>query len=208
MIDRRTFVGLGATGLISCAQSRSEYFGSTVPASSRKLVHSLLAEPATLDPAKSGEDLESYVIPALFEGLTGYHPQRPEPMGALATHYETSPEQDRFTFYLRGHPAPSGVRLPTGDSLPAEFTNGKKTAPDAIPVCWSDGRRLTAHDFVYSWRRLLDPKTAAPMAYQLYYVKNAEDINTGNRSPRDLGVRALDDFTFQVDLRSPTPFCS
>jgi oligopeptide transport system substrate-binding protein len=206
MIDRRTFVGLGATALISCAQSRSEYFGRTTPPSAPKLVHSLLAEPATLDPAKSGEDIESYVIPALFEGLTAYHPQQPKPMAALATHYEASPEQDRFTFYLRGHPAPRGVRLPTGDSLPAEFTNRQKTVSDAIPVCWSDGRRLTAHDFVYSWRRFLDPKTAAPMAYQLYYVKNAEDINTGKLSPQDLGVWALDDFTFQVELLSPTPF--
>jgi oligopeptide transport system substrate-binding protein len=42
--------------------------------------------------------------------------------------------------------------------------------------------------------------------YQLYYVLNAEEINTGKHSPDKLGVRALDDYTFQVDLRSPTPF--
>ena len=44
------------------------------------------------------------------------------------------------------------------------------------------------------------------MAYQLFYVLHAEEINTGKRSPEELGVRALDDFTFQVDLQSPTPF--
>ena len=56
------------------------------------------------------------------------------------------------------------------------------------------------------WRRFLTPETAAPSAYQLYCVRNAEDVNTGKRDPHELGVRALDDFTFQVDLSSPTPF--
>src|SRR4030095_15129661 len=83
---------------------------------------------------------------------------------------------------------------------------GTHPAPDAIPACWSAGAPITAHDFVYSWRRFVDPRTAAPMAYQLFYVKNAEDINTRKRHPHELGVRALDEFTFQVDLRSPTPF--
>jgi ABC-type oligopeptide transport system substrate-binding subunit len=150
--------------------------------------------------------MEFWVIPALFEGLTQYHPRLPQPMAALATHYQTSPGQDQFTFYLRGHPAPRGIRLPNRDSLPAEFTRGLEGARDATPAQWSDGRQVTAHDFVYSWRRFLDPQTAAPLAYQLYYVKNAEDINTGKRRSHDLGVRALDDFTFQVDLCSPTPF--
>jgi ABC-type oligopeptide transport system substrate-binding subunit len=127
-------------------------------------------------------------------------------MAALATHFEASPEQDQFTFYLRGHPAPRGVRLPDSDTLPDEFTRGQSAAPAAIPARWSDGRPIKAHDFVYSWRRFLDPATAAPMAYQLYYVANAEEVNTGKLHPRKLGARALDDFTFQVDLRSPAPF--
>jgi ABC-type oligopeptide transport system substrate-binding subunit len=206
MINRRAFLATSAAGLISCRASRGEYFGTTVLASSRKLVHSLGAEIESLDPAKSTFGWEFYVIPALFEGLTQYHPRLPEPMAALATHYEASPDQTQFTFYLRGHPAPRGTRLASAESLPFEFTRGRKSAADAVPACWSDGVPLTAEDLVYSWKRLLDPNTAAPMSYQFYCVRNAEDIQAGKCSPRDLGVRALDDFTFQIDLRSPTPF--
>jgi len=65
---------------------------------------------------------------------------------------------------------------------------------------------VTAHDFVYSWRRVVDPATAAVYAYFFYYIENAETINAGKLRPEDLGVRALDDFTLQVDLRAPTPF--
>ena len=171
-----------------------------------RLVHTLAGEPDTLDPPKSSGGYEFYVIPAMFEGLTQYHPRLPKPMAALATHYEASPEQDQFTFYLRGHPAPRGTRLPDAGNLPAEFTRGHKSAPCGIPARWSDGSIITAQDFVYSWQRFLTPETAAPSAYQLYCVRNAEDVNTGKRDPHELGVRALDDFTFQVDLGSPTPF--
>ena len=98
------------------------------------------------------------------------------------------------------------MRLPDAESLPAEFTRGHKSAPCGIPARWSDGTIITAQDFVYSWQRFLTPETAAPSAYQLYCVRNAEDVNTGKRNPHELGVRALNDFTFQVDLSSPTPF--
>ena len=137
------------------------------------------------------------MIPALLEGLTQYHPRLPQPMAALATHYEASADATSFTFYLRGHPAPQGTALPGADTLPDEFTRGRRSAPNHIPARWSDGRAITAHDFVYSWRRFLDPKTPAPMAYQLYYVLNAEEINTGKRAVEELGVRALR-FTFRV----------
>ncbi len=127
-------------------------------------------------------------------------------MAALATHYEASADATSFTFYLRGNPAPWGTALPGAETLPEEFTRGRRAAPNRIPARWSDGRTITAHDFVYSWRRFLDPGTGAPMAYQLYYVLHAEEIHTGKRGIEELGVRALDDFTFRVDLRSPTPF--
>jgi len=205
-IRRRELLGLGAAGLVGCARSEGAYFGNTALPATRTLVHTLPGEPETLDPALSTGSNEFWVIPALLEGLTQIHPQSPEPMAALATHYEASSDQNRFTFYLRGHPAPRGVRLPNADSLSAEFTRGRKTAEDRIPGRWSDGRVITAHDFVYSWRRFLDPRTAAPMAYQLYYVLRADEVNTGKRRLEELGVNALDDFTFQVDLRSPTPF--
>ncbi|MGC5324472.1 peptide ABC transporter substrate-binding protein [Brevibacillus sp. SYSU BS000544] len=71
---------------------------------------------------------------------------------------------------------------------------------------WSNGEPLTAHDFEYAWKRVLNPKTAANYAYQLYYIKNAEKANKGEAKPEDIGVKALDDKTLQVTLENPTPY--
>lgn len=71
---------------------------------------------------------------------------------------------------------------------------------------WSDGEPVTAEDFVFAWRRILDPATAASYAYLLYPVENAEAINTGEADPETLGIRALDDHTLEVSLETPTPY--
>lgn len=72
---------------------------------------------------------------------------------------------------------------------------------------WSDGTPVTAEDFVYSWRRLLDPATAAEYASIMYPVKNAEKINTGAITDlTQLGVKALDDKTLEVTLENPTGY--
>lgn len=71
---------------------------------------------------------------------------------------------------------------------------------------WSDGTPVTAHDWVFSWRRLVDPKTMADYAYFLWQVKNAQDITLGRKAPETMGVRAVDDYTFEVTLGAPTPY--
>ena len=69
---------------------------------------------------------------------------------------------------------------------------------------WSDGSPCTAHDFEYSWKRQLDPATAAPYASFLYDIKNAEAFNKKELTdPSQLGVRAKDDFTLEVTLEGP-----
>src|SRR5256884_4646708 len=69
---------------------------------------------------------------------------------------------------------------------------------------WSDGSPCTAHDFEYSWKRQLDPATAAPYASFLYDIKNAEAFNKKELTdPSQLGVRAKDDFTLEVALEGP-----
>ena len=70
---------------------------------------------------------------------------------------------------------------------------------------WSDGTPITAHDFEYSWKRALDPATASQYAYMLYYIKNAEAYNGGKAKADDVGVKALDDKTLQVELQQPAP---
>ncbi|HZG79327.1 MAG TPA: peptide ABC transporter substrate-binding protein [Brevibacillus sp.] len=71
---------------------------------------------------------------------------------------------------------------------------------------WSNGDPVTAHDFEFAWKRVLDPQTAANYAYQLYYIKNGEAFNKGEAKMDDVGVKALDDKTLEVTLQNPTPF--
>lgn len=70
---------------------------------------------------------------------------------------------------------------------------------------WSDGTPVTASDFVWSWRRAVDPATRPLFADFLYPVLNAEEIAAGRLPPDQLGVAALDGRTFQVRLKAPKP---
>ena len=71
---------------------------------------------------------------------------------------------------------------------------------------WSDGQPVTSHDFAFAWRRLLDPKTGAPYAYNMWVVKNAEAISAGKLPPSALGVATPDDRTFVVQLEHPANY--
>jgi hypothetical protein len=61
----------------------------------------------------------------LFEGLTSFHPYTLESTAALATHYETSQDGTRLTFYLRGHPRPRGRRFLNTSSLREQYRTGQ-----------------------------------------------------------------------------------
>ncbi|MFQ5898641.1 MAG: ABC transporter substrate-binding protein [Candidatus Methylomirabilia bacterium] len=72
---------------------------------------------------------------------------------------------------------------------------------------WSDGKAVTAYDFEYAWKRVLDPATASDYAHQLYYIKGAKEYNTGESgNPDTVAVTAKDDKTLVVELENPTPF--
>ncbi|MBD8161402.1 oligopeptide ABC transporter substrate-binding protein OppA [Erwinia persicina] len=73
---------------------------------------------------------------------------------------------------------------------------------------WSNGEPVTAQDFVYSWQRLSDPKTASPYASYLQYghLENIDDIIAGKKSPDTLGVKAIDANTLEVTLSEPVPY--
>lgn len=71
---------------------------------------------------------------------------------------------------------------------------------------WSDGAPLTAHDFVFAWRRNLHPQTHSPLAYQLYLLKGAEAYHEGSAAADTLGIQALDDHTVQMSLEIPSPY--
>ncbi|MDC9595119.1 ABC transporter substrate-binding protein, partial [Xenorhabdus sp. IM139775] len=75
-------------------------------------------------------------------------------------------------------------------------------------IKWSDGTPITAHDVVFSWRRLTDPKTLSP--YGSYFVDasmaNAKEILAGKKKVEELGVKALDDSTLEVRLEKPVGY--
>lgn len=99
-----------------------------------------------------------------------------QPIPAAATGYDASDDAREWTFHLR---------------------------PDAR---WSDGRPVTAHDFVYAFRRMLDPANANPYAFFYYDIKNAKAISLGEiEDTAQLGVRAVDDLTFHVLLERGAP---
>lgn len=94
------------------------------------------------------------------------------PQPAIAAHWDVSPDGRIYTFHLRDD------------------------------VFWSDGKQVTAHDFEYSWKRLLNPATAAEYAYFLYDIQNAAEYNAGKIKDAALvGVTAVDDFTLRVNLK-------
>jgi oligopeptide transport system substrate-binding protein len=71
---------------------------------------------------------------------------------------------------------------------------------------WSDGAAVTSDDFVFAWRRILDPATASTYSYFLYVLKNAAPINAGKMPGTALGARALDGHTLEIHLEHPAPY--
>jgi len=134
-------------------------------------------EPESLDPAIIVAQADMRVVSGLFEGLTRLEPVAARAVPGLAESWDISPDGKIYTFHLR--------------------TN----------LLWSTGEPITSADVVYSWLRALDPKTASRYAGQLYYLKNAEEFNTGKIPNAALvGVSAPDKFTVRAELKSPTAF--
>jgi oligopeptide transport system substrate-binding protein len=74
-------------------------------------------------------------------------------------------------------------------------------------IYWSDGQPVTAKDWVYSWRRLVDPATAADYGYFLDgIVLNAAAIQAGEKDKTELGIEAVDDKTLKITLEAPTAY--
>ena len=130
-----------------------------------------------LDPAKVAETAGHHLMMNVFEGLYVYNRGDGPPVPAMATHHEVSPDGRTYTVHLR-----SGIT-------------------------WSDGQPITAQDFVWSWRRVLDPKTASRSAQLLWFLKGGKAFNEGSITDADtIGVHALDEHTLRIDLADPTPF--
>lgn len=106
-----------------------------------------------------------------------------------------------MTYGADGSPVPGAAEswVVSDDGLTYTF----RLRPDGK---WSDGTAVAADDFVFSWQRLVDPRTDSPYAAYLDVVANAREIRTGARPPADLDVRAIDARTLRVRLVAPAPY--
>ncbi len=98
-----------------------------------------------------------------------------------------------------------------GNLQPGVAESWEVTSDEAIfrlreSARWSDGQPVTAHDFVFSWRKALEPETASLYAFIMYSIKNAEAINLGDMPPDSLAVYADDDHTLRVEFERPLAF--
>ncbi|HKR88990.1 MAG TPA: peptide ABC transporter substrate-binding protein [Phenylobacterium sp.] len=88
-----------------------------------------------------------------------------------------------------------------------------ETSPDGLtwtfqlrPARWSDGVPVTADDFVFAYRRILDPKTGSPYAYMVEILKNGAAANAGKAPLEAVGARALGPHTLELRLEHPAPY--
>ncbi|PLR97614.1 peptide ABC transporter substrate-binding protein [Bacillus sp. T33-2] len=134
------------------------------------------SEPFSLNPGLANDATSGGVLLQTFEGLTRID-QDGKPQPAMAEEITPSEDLKKYTFKLR----------------------------DAK---WSNGDPVTAQDFEYAWKWALDPANESQYAYQLYYVKGAQAANDPEvKAPLDqVGVKAIDDKTLEVELENPTPY--
>lgn len=136
----------------------------------------------SLDPAVITGVPESRILQALYEGLVRADPATGEPLPGMAESWSVSDDGLTWTFRMR-----AGSR-------------------------WTNGDPVTAGDFAYSFRRLLEPATAAPYADTLWCLRGARELSSGEAAVAGpdgasppLGVRAPDDGTLVLELLQPTP---
>lgn len=135
------------------------------------------AEPVDVDPHIVSGVPEHHLLMAILEGLTSKDPKTLQPIPATADSWTISEDGLVYTFHIR-----ESAR-------------------------WSNGDKVTAHDFVYSWHRLLMPAIGSERSTDLFMVQNAEDFYNGKiKDFSDVGIKALDDAHFQVTLKDPTPY--
>ena len=164
------------------ATSSSDGFNVTV---------NFASEPMTMDPALNSTVDGGVMANHLFEGLMKWQDTGEEADGSDGTvdnaeltygqaeSYDKVENEDgtvTYTFHLR-----DGIK-------------------------WSDGKDVTAGDFEYAWKRLVDPATAADYSYMLDSVVNANEIIAGEKDASELAAKAIDDKTFEVTITTDVPY--
>jgi ABC-type oligopeptide transport system substrate-binding subunit len=142
---------------VSCrvVATPGDFYGSTVPPKTNILRYVNGDEPESLDPPISTGQPEARIYMALFQGLIDYDPKTLNAIPALAERWDINNDSSEFVFRLRRN------------------------------AVWSNGDPITAHDFVYSFRRGLSAELASKNAYLAYYINYAEAYNRKAAFARD-----------------------
>jgi len=135
------------------------------------------AEPADLDPNTNIDSSTEFTLNALFEGLVGLSNDGHTVVPGVAERWDVSPDGLVYTFHLR----------------PGSH--------------WSNGAPLTSEDFLFSFRRIMDPLVACEESSFGFAIKGAEDYALGrSKDPSTLGLEAPDPLTFVIRLAHPAPY--
>ena len=144
----------------------------------RTFTLSLSGQPRELDPSRVTDSRSAFLALNAFEGLMAFDAGTGPVVQGLAQSYALSEGGTRYTFKLR-----EGLQ-------------------------WSNGDPLLAQDFVFAWRRVLDPKNPSPYAWILTdsaRIKGALAYMEGRAESKELGLSAPNDHTLIVDLEEPAP---
>lgn len=134
-------------------------------------------EPEDIDPHVVTGVPEHNIITSLIEGLVSEDPKNLKPVPGTAESWDISEDGTVYTFHLREN------------------------------ARWTNGERVTAQDFVASFKRILTPSLGAKYAYMLFVMKNAEAYNTGSITDfSQVGAKAIDEGTLEITLNHSTPY--
>jgi oligopeptide transport system substrate-binding protein len=172
-----------AVGLTGCNGGQNNAAGGITPTKDNTLTAVFASEPNSIDPTINNTvDGNAYIIHA-FEGLYRYS-DNGSGVGILSPGQAASVPQKTvhddgtvtYVFILRDN------------------------------IKWSDGKPVTAKDFVFTWQRLVDPKAASPYNYMIDMVVNATEVMNGEKDKSELGMRAVNDTTLEIDLTYDCPY--
>lgn len=161
----------------SCSSSRGANKGITYPIDS---------SPSTLDPQYSNEEAAQIAVCNIFEGLVR-HNDKGEIIPGIATEWDVSSDGLVYRFKLKTDTewyCLSSMKKKYGDKFYEKFCSEK----------------VTAYDFEFACKRVIDPQTASPLANRMMILKNASDIHAGKADLSTLGVKAKSADTIEFRL--------
>ncbi|MEE1200896.1 MAG: peptide ABC transporter substrate-binding protein [Christensenellales bacterium] len=141
-----------------------------------RIITAIADNPEEMNPTMNSYARSSRVLQNLFKGLYKLDADGMTYVPAMAEDCEISEDGLTYTFKLR-----EGLK-------------------------WSDGSPLTAADFEYSWKRVINPETGSKAVSDLWVIKNAQAVYDGTATMDDVGITAVDDTTLVVELQSATPW--